>query len=92
MTGFPKSISAYETECEAIMSWLSQCEWLHQDEFDRRSRQLRLKPRKIHRYTPETIVLPLYGDPNLAILQEMQRHGIVDAKEDENGISYRLVK
>lgn len=91
MIAMPESIAAYQDECEAIYSWLTEPGWLHQDEFDRRSLELRYgnRPRRVHRYTQGTIILPFKGNPYLAILHEMQDAGLVEDKQDDTGISYR---
>lgn len=89
----PKSVEVYKDECKAILSWMSADTWLDQDQFDRLSFEWRWSPRERHvyHYTPETILPPLFGgDLNLAILQELQRSGIVEAREANGRIEYRL--
>lgn len=91
----PKSIEVYEDECAAVLSWLSETEWLRQDEFDRRSREWTLQrlsePVKLHRWTGETILPPMNGDLNVAILQEMCRAGLVVPRGRVDGkVEYRL--
>lgn len=89
----PKSIAAYPDECEAVLSWLSPSSWLDQDDFDSKSREWRHNPvtkRRIHAYTGETIVLPFNGDPLIAIVQELMRHDLVEARERDGIIEYRL--
>jgi hypothetical protein len=91
----PKSVASYEDECTSILSWLSTDKWLDQHEFDRLSFEWRWgsksQPRKAVFLTPETIMPPLNGDFNIAILQEFQASGIVESRINEGIIEYRLV-
>jgi hypothetical protein len=91
----PKSVSSYEDECAAVLSWLSADKWLTQHEFDRLSFAWRRPsgPQKARAVfmTEETIVPPFGSDLNLAILHEFHAAGIVEARANEGVIEYRLV-
>lgn len=87
MKGYPSSINAYSHVCDEILSWMN--DWLSQNEFDRLSSQSDVWNKKIIAYDMESIVMPMYGDNNLAILQQMQLHGLVEAKLDGRLIHYR---
>lgn len=89
MTEIPKSVRAYYGRCNAILSWLSKG-WISHDEFDKHS--LAYEDVEALSYEPETIVPPLFGDLNLAILQEMQRAGIVMSRKHQNKIEYSLAQ
>ena len=89
---FPKSVEAYEDECAAVASWLSPDKWLDQHEFDKLSsawRRDKSRKVKVYGYTDETIVAPMWGDLNLAILQELQAAGLVETKVENEVVSYR---
>jgi hypothetical protein len=89
----PASVSAYVDECAAVLSWLSDDCWLGQDEFDRLSNAWRRSiGARVHDFTPETIVPPMVGDLNLAILHEFQRAALVDARTRDGRIEYRLAE
>lgn len=91
---FPKSVEVYKDECAAVRSWLSPDVWLNQHEFDRRSREFHRagRPRRtlVH-FTDDTILPPLFGgDLNIAVVQEFQRAGLVEVRETDSGVEYRL--
>ena len=89
----PKSVSAYADECEAVLSWLSADVWLDQCQFDRKSLEWKLvpdRPSRLHHFTGDAIIPPMCGDLNLAILQEMMRAGLVQARRRKSRIEYRL--
>jgi hypothetical protein len=89
----PKSVRAYRDECAAIVSFFPEEGWLDQDEFDKKSAMWKRSQRKrtISGFDGDTIVLPFFGDPLLAILHELQAEGVVDTRKNEAGrIEYRL--
>jgi hypothetical protein len=90
----PKSVEMYRDECATILSWLSADSWLHQDDFDRKSFEWRHRPgpRQVPSFNEDTIVLPIHGDPLLAILREFQMAGTVVARERDGEIEYRLAE
>lgn len=90
MNEYPASISVYHEACDEIRSWM-KAGWLHQNEFDRLARQHQPVQSRVVAYTGDTVVLGgLYGDQNIALLQEMQRAKIIRARMAKSGgIEYR---
>lgn len=86
---YPPRIQAYEHACDEILGWMP--DWLSQHDFDRLSREHNPSGRRAVYYTPETVLPPFLGDQNLALLQEMQRAGIVSARSRKGVIYYRAV-
>lgn len=87
MPKYPPTIEVYHEACDEIRSWMT--DWLSQDEFDELSREHRPQQKRMVAFTGETILMPYYGDPNLALLQEMQRSSLVEAKKRKGVIYYR---
>jgi hypothetical protein len=93
MTALPKSVEVYVDECAAVLSWLSPDAWLNQHDFDRRSREFHRAGRHrrtIRGFTGETILPPMNGDLNLAVLQQFQLAEMVETRETDGGVEYRL--
>jgi hypothetical protein len=90
---FPESIRAYKDECEAVASWLKDG-WLDQDEFDAKSTEFIRADRmaSVHQITEGTVVPPIWGGVTLAVLHEMQAAGMVEARQRDGRIEYRLSK
>lgn len=87
----PPSIANYRTECQRILGWLNGG-WLADREFDALSIEAGPEVVGERWYTPESIVFPMRGDPRLALLQEMMRAGLVEARKSETGtVEYRHV-
>lgn len=87
---YPPSIAVYREACDEIRSWMP--DWISQHDFDRLSDEHRPQQKRVVAYTGETMIMPMWGDPNLALLQEMQRARIVKAKERDGVIYYKDAK
>lgn len=87
----PPSVSNYGNECRRILSWMTG-EWLSADKFDALSIEAGPEIEGERWYTPESIMLPIWGDGRLALVQEMMRLGLIEARKSAAGsVEYRHV-
>lgn len=82
---YPSSIAAYGYACDEILAWMT--DWISQYEFDGLVDEHNPLDKRLSVYGSETLVMPLWGDKHIFLLQKLYRYGIVEIKED-NGIVY----